>query len=341
MSIQDVADAAQVSIATVSRVINGHQLVATETAARVKAAIERLGFKPNRFAQGLMTRRSKLLGLAVPDLYGEFYSTILRSADAAARKAGYHLLVSTFAGHSAAHGNANGDENPDGDNLLASLPLSLLDGMAVMITEPNRRAVEAIRAMSVPVVVVDLETGGTQMDTVLVDNVTGAREAAEHLLDGTPPDRIRFVGGPESNFDTVQRSRAVTDALARRGAKLHASQIRFGEYSLEWGRKWAHEAQAAGELKGAGVLAGNDEIAWGIMLAAQELGISLPSELRIVGFDDTRLSTLTRPRLSTVHMPLAQIGTSALDLLARRIADPAAPAETIRLSTSLVQRESS
>jgi LacI family transcriptional regulator len=337
VSIQDVADAAQVSIATVSRVINGHQLVATETAARVKAAIERLGFKPNRFAQGLMTRRSKLLGLAVPDLYGEFYSTILRSADAAARKAGYHLLVSTFAGHAAAHG----EENPEGDNLLASLPLSLLDGMAVMITEPNRRAVEAIRAMSVPVVVVDLETAGTQMDTVLVDNVTGAREAAEHLLDGTAPDRIRFVGGPESNFDTVHRSRAVAEALARRGARMHASQIRFGEYSLEWGRKWAHEAQAAGELKGAGVLAGNDEIAWGIMLAAQELGISLPGELRVIGFDDTRLSTLTRPRLSTVHMPLAQIGTSALDLLARRIADPAAPAETIRLSTSLVQRESS
>ncbi|HLO41889.1 MAG TPA: LacI family DNA-binding transcriptional regulator [Phycisphaerales bacterium] len=337
VSIQDVADAAQVSIATVSRVINGHQLVASETAARVKAAIERLGFKPNRFAQGLMTRRSKLLGLAVPDLYGEFYSTILRSADAAARKAGYHLLVSTFAGRS----SQAGEEGLGGDNLLASLPLSLLDGMAVMITEPNRRAVEAIRAMSVPVVVVDLEAAATQMDTVLVDNVTGAREATEHLLNGTPPERIRFVGGPESNFDTAQRSRAVADALARRGAALKPSQVRFGDYSLEWGRQWAHEAEKAGELRNAGVLAGNDEIAWGIMLAAQELGISIPGELRIVGFDDTRLSTLTRPRLSTVHMPLAQIGSSALELLARRIADPAAPPETVRLSTSLVQRESS
>ncbi len=337
-SIQDVADAARVSIATVSRVINGHQLVAHETAARVKAAIEQLGFRPNRFAQGLMTRRSKLVGLAVPDLHGEFYSSILRAADGAARKAGYHLLVSTF---STASAEGASDPTGEGDDLLASLPLSLLDGMAVMITEPNRRALECVRSMPIPVVVVDLETSGVEVDTVLVDNTTGAREATEHLLESTPPGRIRFVGGPATNFDTTHRSKAFADTLARRGATLAASQVRFGDYSLEWGRQWAHEAHAAGELQGAGVLAGNDEIAWGIMLAAQELGLSIPADLRVVGFDDTRLATLTRPRLSTVHMPLAQIGVSALELLARRIADPAASPATVRLSTSLVRRETS
>lgn len=326
------------SIATVSRVINGHQLVASETAARVKAAIEQLGFRPNRFAQGLMTRRSKLVGLAVPDLHGEFYSTILRAADAAARKSGYHLLVSTFA---SAKGSGADEAATEGDDLLAALPLSLLDGVAVMITEPNRRAVECVRAMSLPVVVVDLETSGIEMDTVLVDNTTGAKEATEHLLKTTAPDRIRFVGGPAKNFDTAQRSKALTDVLAARGVKPGPSQIRFGDYTLDWGRKWALEAAAAGELTGSGVLAGNDEIAWGIMLAAQELGVAIPGDLRVVGFDDTRLSTLTRPRLSTVHMPLAQIGASALELLARRIADPTAPAQTVRLSTSLVPRETS
>ncbi len=334
-SIQDVADAAHVSIATVSRVINGHQLVASETAARVRQAIDRLGFRPNRFAQGLMTRRSKLMGLCVPDLHGEFYSSILRAADIAARKFGYHLLVSTFS--SAA---ANGGPRED-DDFLQSLPLSLLDGMAVMMTEPNRRVLEYIRTSSVPMVLVDMETAGTDRDTVLVNNTIGAREATLHLLEATPASKLYFIGGPATNFDTLQRSRAMLETLAGSGARPATSQVRFGDYSLEWGQRWAREAFDAGQLRGAGVLAGNDEIAWGIMLAAQELGIAIPGELRVIGFDDTRLSTLTRPMLSTVHMPLAQIGSSAVELLARRISDPAASPSTIRLSTSLVRRETS
>lgn len=333
VSIQDVADAAQVSIATVSRVINGHQLVAIETAARVRAAIERLGFRPNRFAQGLMTRKSKLLGLAVPDLHGEFYSSILRAADTAARKAGYHLLVTTFDG--------TGKPATEGDELVSSLPMSLLDGMAVMITEPNSRALEYIRTSALPVVMIDLDPSGGDRDTILIDNTTGAREATEHLLSGTPGSNLRFVGGPEANFDTVQRSRAFMSVLSERGITLRPDQVRFGDYTMEWGRRWAQEAASAGALKGCAVLAGNDEIAWGIMTAAQDGGLSIPGDVRVVGFDDTRLSTLTRPRLSTVHMPLAQIGTSAIELLARRIADPQASPEKVRLSTSLVKRETS
>lgn len=341
-SIQDVADEAHVSIATVSRVINGHQLVAHDTAARVKAAIERLEFRPNRFAQGLMTRRSKLVGLAVPDLHGDFYSTILRAADAAARKAGYHLLISTLSSHSEKpSAPSDHDAACEVDDPLASLPLSLLDGVAVMITEPNRRAIECVKAMSMPVVVVDLETPEIDVDMVLVDNITGAREATEHLLSTTSPRKIRFVGGPANNFDTVQRSRALREVLDQEGLDVSPCQIRFGDYTMDWGRQWALEAAAKGELAGCGVLAGNDEIAWGIMLAAQEVGVSIPSQLRVVGFDNTRLSTLTRPLLSTVHIPVAQIGASALELLSRRISDQAAPRETVRLSTRLIVRETS
>lgn len=339
-SIQDVADAAHVSIATVSRVINGHQLVANETAARVREAIDRLGFRPNRFAQGLMTRRSKLMGLCVPDLHGEFYSSILRAADGAARKAGYHLLVSTFTTTPSAPTPAP-DPPREEEDFLSSLPLSLLDGMAVMITEPNRRVLESIQATSLPIVLVDLETKGSDRDTVLVDNTTGTREATLHLLERTPADKLFFVGGPQTNFDTLHRSQTMMETITRSGATPRPDQARFGDYSLEWGQRWAREAFDAGKLRGAGVLAGNDEIAWGIMLAAQQSGISVPAELRIIGFDDTRLSTLTRPMLSTVHVPLAQIGTCAIELLARRISDPKASPSTLRLSTSLVRRETS
>src|SRR6184192_3039488 len=95
VSIEDVARVAGVSIATVSRVQNNPKLVAAPTAERVRRAIKQLGFRPNPFARGLMTRRSRVLGIALPDVHGEFYSELLRGADAAARRRGYHLLVSS------------------------------------------------------------------------------------------------------------------------------------------------------------------------------------------------------------------------------------------------------
>lgn len=328
-SIQTVARAADVSIATVSRVINNSDLVSAQTGEKVRRAIERLGFRPNRFAQGLMTQRSRVLGISLPDVYGEFYSAIMRAADSRARANGYHLLVGTEPHR----------EDRAGEDFY--MPLGLLDGLALMITEPNEVLLAQTRRASVPLVLVDAKTRETSVDSVQVDNTTGAREAVRHLLGSVPADRCFFVGGPASNYDTVERSRAFLDVLSEHGGARRIAQCTFGEYSMEWGRQWAEQMLRDRALLGAGVLAANDEIAWGIMQAAQEAGIEVPRQFKVVGFDDTRLSTLVRPRLSTVRVPLAELGSSAIDLLVRRIEDPAAPPSTVRLSTSLVIRESS
>lgn len=329
VSIQTVAHAADVSIATVSRVINNSDLVSAQTSEKVRRAIERLGFRPNRFAQGLMTQRSRVLGISLPDVYGEFYSVIMRAADQRARAHGYHLLVGT---------------EPHREDLAGEdfyMPLGLLDGLALMITEPNEVLLAQTRRASVPLVLVDAKTRETSVDSVQVDNTTGAQEAVRHLLSSVPASQCFFAGGPASNYDTVERSRAFLDVLAERGGSGASAQCTFGEYSMEWGRQWAARALREKTLSGAGVLAANDEIAWGIMQAAQEAGIEVPRQLKVVGFDDTRLSTLVRPRLSTVRVPLAELGSAAIDLLVRRIDDPAAPPSIVRLPTSLVIRESS
>lgn len=329
VSIETVARAAHVSIATVSRVINNSDLVSPATSEKVRRTIERLGFRPNRFAQGLMTHRSRVLGISLPDVYGEFYSAIMRAADTRARANGYHLLVGT---------------EPHRQDLAGEdfyMPLGLLDGLALMITEPNDALVRQTRRASVPLVLVDAKTRDVSVDSVQVDNTTGTREAVLHLLGSVPVDRCYFVGGPATNYDTVERSRAFLEVLTRQGAGAHAEQCSFGEYSLEWGQEWARRTHLAGRLAGAGVLAANDEIAWGIMQAAQEAGVEVPAELKIVGFDDTRLSTLVRPKLSTVRVPLAELGSAAIDLLVRRIQEPGAPPSMVRLRTSLVVRDSS
>lgn len=354
-SIQDVAATAHVSIATVSRVLNTPELVASETAQRVRQAIDQLNFRPNRFAQGLMTRRSRILGVGVPDLHGEFYSALLRGADDEARRRGYHLLVTSGIGGKSSDGH------------LGAMT-GLVDGVALMITEPNERLLDLARKSDVPLVLLDADVNGAVKDTILVDNEAGAQEAALHLLESVDPSRCYFVGGPRENFDTIRRARAFTAALetgsptVREGVSSSSSssspryhvrpdQIVYGDYSVAWGGIWARDAIGRGAIgsssggrapsKPSGILAGNDEIAYGIMHAALDAGLSIPADVRIIGFDDTRLCSLVRPALSTVRVPLQEIGAAAVSTLIRRIEDPQAEPQRLHLKTTLIKRESS
>jgi LacI family transcriptional regulator len=331
-SIQDVAASAGVSTATVSRVLNNASLVAPATAKRVLEAIKDLGYKPNLFAQGLMTRKSHVLGIALPDIHGEFYSELLRGADAEARRLGYHLLVS-----SEAHGHDEQDRQ-------GSLAFGLIDGLAVMLTEPNEALWKEAEAASLPLVVLDADLHERGFDSIVVDNDTGTREATAHLLSARPPfspDRCYFVGGPKDNFDTRARADVFLRTLRDAGVEPTPDQTSFGDYSLTWGERWASDAHRRGILNGAGVLAGNDEIALGILQTARQLGVRVPEDLRIIGFDDTRLASLVRPSLSTVRVPLMDVGAAAVRALVDRIEAHDKPAGVTTLSTKLIVRESS
>lgn len=330
-SIEDVAAAAAVSTATVSRVLNNPELVSAATARRVQQAIHDLDYRPNILAKGLSTRKTRVLGIALPDIFGEFYSELLRGADGEARRSGYHLLVSS-------EGRIRNGDGPDG-----SLAFGLIDGMALMITEPDGGLLpEALRA-GIPLVVLDTEPQGQQCDSVVVDNECGAREALHHLLESVPPERCCFVGGPKENFDTVQRAAAFRAALAERGHTARPEQLWFGTYTTDWGQRWAaeHIVKAPQGSRWSGVLAGNDEIAYGIMVACLDAGIAIPRELRLIGFDDSRVASLVRPTLSSVRVPAAEIGAAAVRLLMERIKDPDRPPQHLTLPTNLVIRESS
>ncbi len=331
-SIQDVARDAEVSIATVSRVLNTPHLVSADTSERVRMVIARLGYAPNPFAKGLITKASRVLGFALPDIHGEFYSELLRGADDKARELGYHLLVSA----EARADSGTGVKAPSG----RALGFGFIDGLAVMITEPSAAIWREARGTRIPVVLMDLELDEPGVDCILADNEPGTREACEHLLLLTAPKGMCFVGGPEENFDTRKRAEVFARVLGGHGHTVGGAQTVFGTYSAEWGEAWAREQGPAG-LKGRGVLAGNDEIALGILQAAQAMGVRVPDDLRIVGFDDTRLASLVRPRLSAVRVPLTEIGAAAIAALAKRIENRDAPATVLRLPTSLVVRESS
>lgn len=338
VSIHDVATAANVSIATVSRVINNLGVVSPKTAARVQEVIKRIGYVPNPFAQGLMTRASRVLGIALPDLHGEFYSELLRGADAEARALGYHLLVSSE--HASRRTPPNGESKPD-TPAGPGLAFGLIDGVAVMITDANNALSKEARESALPTVVLDTDLHKTGVDSVVVDNARGTREAVEHLLKSVAPERMYFVGGPRENFDAQHRAKVFAECLAATGVPIRNEQTDFGSYDAEWGRRWGGAMLAKGALHSAGVLAGNDEIAIGLLQAAEDHGVRVPDQLKLVGFDDTRLATLIRPRLSTVRVPMADVGAAAIRLLVRRIEDADAEPQCVHMPTTLVIRESS
>ena len=327
VSIDDVADAAEVSTATVSRILNSPSLVAPATAARVLRVIEQLGYRPNRFAQSLMTKRSRVLGVMLPDIYGEFYLELLRGANAQAHKRRYNLLIAADAS--------------DGPEPLASAAFGFIDGLALMLTEPNERLWSMARRSGLPLVMLDADLGAQGIDSVMIDNVCGAGEAVAHLLGSVPPAACYFVGGPRDNFDTIQRAAAFTRALTSAGHQPRPDQTAFGSYSPQWGRTWTASLLKDLDEGVIGIMAADDEIALGVVDVLQAAGRTVPDRARVVGFDDSRLASLLRPALSSVRVPLMDVGAAAIDALIDRIENPEAPVIRRTLPTHLVVRESS
>jgi len=328
VSIRSVADRAGVSIATVSRVLNSPQVVSSGTAERVREAIQELQYRPNLFAKGLLTKRSRVIGVSLPDIHGDFYSELMCALDDRACELGYHLLVS-----SNAHREESGVEN--------GFALDLVDGLIVMLTERSGVDLDGISRLRHPSVVIGVDDPGLDVETIIVDNRIGAQRATEHLLEGTDPDRCFFVGAHRGNIDSDERLAAFCETLRRHGHEPTEAQIAQNEFSFDWGWDWAESMLSDGRLEHAAVFAANDEIAIGIANAARDHGIELPTKLRLVGFDDSRLCSLVRPRLSSVRMPVREIGHAAVEAIIRRIEDPESAPRHSRLATTLIQRESS
>lgn len=328
VSIQDVAAKANVSISTVSRVLNRRNIVNEETRKRVESAISDLGYTPNVFARGLMLRRSHILGLVLPDLHGEFYSEIIRGANLRARELGYKLMISSAAA------------KDDGSELMAAVADNgIVDGLVVMISEINTRIRESLKKVNIPLVVLDGDVSGVKHDSVVIDQRTGTVAMLRHLVQQCGIRRIVFVGGPMTNIDTIERLSAFREVTSEFGL-----QVGDDVHHLDYQYDTAFELGVKRVLEWAGqeaaVFAANDEMAAGFIDAALAAGLSVPDDLSVVGFDDTRIASMTRPRLTTVHVPMSSMGASAIDLLCQRFDDPTRRSTKLVLKSELIVRES-
>ncbi|HYN41141.1 MAG TPA: LacI family DNA-binding transcriptional regulator [Thermoanaerobaculia bacterium] len=327
VTIREVAQAAGVSVATVSRVVNGTTVVKDETRLRVEAEVTRLRYSPHAAARSLITNRTNTVGVVLPDIWGEYFSEVIRGIDLSARQAGYHVLVSSS--HS---------DVAETRDVLRTMH-GRVDGVIVMSPHASPRELGGSLPLSLPVVFLNSAPGGPQQAAINVDNRGGARAMVAHLL-GLGHRRLAFVTGPASNFDSSERRRGCREALRAEGLAPEAVTEIEGDFGEESG-------QAAGEAilrispRPTAIFAANDSMAIGVLFALRRAGARVPEEIAVAGFDDIPIARFASPPLSTVRHDIRTLGERALARLLAEISGEGA-LHTVRevLPIRLVLRES-
>lgn len=304
VTIKDVARRANVSVATVSRALNGHENVADSVRSRVLAVAEELRYSPHHAARSLSSRRTNTIGVVLPDLYGEFFSELVRGIDQVARDHRQHLLVSSYHGNPEEQGEALRTMRGRVDGLLVMSPYGDVGGLADSLSPTQ------------PVVLINSEPGDGDLPALGIDNRRAAREMVRHLAAGGR-GRIAFIAGPQDNFDARDRLHGYRDALAQAlpGAE---PQVVQGDFSEASGHRAAQQLLAGGELPDA-IFAANDMMALGCLFACLQAGVRIPDQVAIAGFDDIPLARYTHPSLTTMRVDIAGIGAQAMRMLLQRL----------------------
>jgi LacI family transcriptional regulator len=325
VTIKDVAREAGFSVATVSRVLNNSGPVRDETRRRIEAVAERLHYTPNIAARSLITRKTLTIGVLLPDLYGEFFSEVIRGIDRAARTGGYHLLVS---------GSHN--DRKEIERAVQAMH-GRVDGLIVMSPGLEPWAIVTGLPRRLPLVLLNCEVGENDFDAVNVDNYGGAREMVQHLV-GLDHRRVAIVGGPRDNFDARERLRGYRDAIAEAGAEGSADIELEGDFTESSGHRAALRLLEL-NLRPTAIFAANDSMAIGALSALRDAGIRVPEEMVVVGFDDIPIARYVSPPLSSVHVPIRGLGVRAVERLLASMTDGNGKTVEI-LPTRLVVRAS-
>lgn len=316
------------SVATVSRVLNGKGPVHADTEKRIRGAARRLRYVPHGGARSLITRRTHTIGVLLPDLYSEFFSEIIRGIDLVARRSGYHVLVS------GSHGNREETE------AMVRAMRGRVDGLIVLASDQRRHALRENVPERFPVVMLD-NAFGESFDSIRIDNYGGATAMVRHLI-GLGHRRIAFITGPPGNYDASERLRGYRRALEAAGLSGSKDLECPGDFREQSGYEALTRIRSM-TARPTAVFAANDSMAIGLLYACRQAGVSVPDQLAIAGFDDIPIARFMTPPLTSVRVPIADLGTCATENLLERLAEraaPKAPRRDVLLPTTLIVRVS-
>ena len=324
IGLQDVARAAGVSPATASRALHRPDLVALRTRERVEQAALELGYRPNVLARGLRTRGSRTIGLIVTDILNPFHATLAKGVQDAAEAQGYTVLM------------FNSDEQPDKERrALETLHGHLPMGLIVVPTARTRENLSVVAGL--PTIELDRASGLDGAHTIMVDNVSGAREAVSHLT-GLGHRRVGMIVGQQDISTARERLQGYREALEAAGLPYEDGLVLPGDHREQGGRLAALRL-LSGRERPTALFVGNNEMTVGAVLAARELGLEIPGDLSLVGFDDSRWAQTMSPALSVVSQPTYELGQLACQHLLSLIAGQPC-AGSVRLSTHMIYRQS-
>ncbi|ADV27129.1 transcriptional regulator, LacI family [Pseudoxanthomonas suwonensis 11-1] len=303
ITIRDVAREAGVSVATVSRALNGHANVAEPVRRLVHEVAQRLRYSPHGAARSLSSRSTQTIGVVLPDLHGEFFSELIRGIGAGARARRRHMLLSSY----------HGDREQQAAALRAMR--GRVDGLLVMSPFADQPGFLEENLPPLPTVLVNTQQAEVAWPAFEIDNHAGAVAMTNHLL-SLGHRRIAFIAGPAHNYDARERLRGFREAIAAHpGAQ-------GSEYEGEFDEASGHRAGRrilAGDARPDAVFAANDMMALGCLYAFAQAGVRVPQDIALAGFDDIPLARFVHPSLTTMRVSIAQLGGRAVERLLDQI----------------------
>lgn len=330
MNIKAVAKLANVSTATVSRTINGSPKVSPDTAARVQKAIESLNFVLNTNARALGSGRSNLLGLIISDITNPFFPELVKAFEDIAVSQGHEVLI------------ANTDYDPDRTmHCVTRMLQRKVDGVAIMTSEISEHVISFFLQRKIPVVFLDTGLPAPGISRITIDYPAGVEMAMSHLT-RLGHTRIAFISGPLNLTSARTRYQAFMESSARDHLAARTEYVQRGNHRPDGGYQAMLRLLELKERPTA-VLTSNDLTAIGAMGAIFEVGLRIPEDISIIGFDDIQLGSYTAPPLTTVRLPHTEIARTAVRaLLAKNEAAPKEPVPggEFKIQPVFVQRRS-
>lgn len=329
ITINDVAKHAGVSKATVSRVLNNYDYVAEDVRQRVMQSVDALGYQPNRSARRLRVQSSDLIGLIIPDIENPLFQKLVRAVEDTAYEQGMNVVL------------CNTDDNPDKQKAyFRIMQAERAAGLIVVPTHPkDGKVLEAVRAGGTPIVLLDREVKKFDADTVKVDNTRGAYLAMQHLIQ-LGYARIGIIAGTQTLTPGHERLKGCYDAAQDAGFVIDERFVRIGNFKIESGHALAQELMQMPDGPPEAIFVSNNLMTMGALRGLHELGVRIPEEVALVGFDEMPWAGDLNPALTTIAQPDYELGKQAVQLLLNRIERPDAPFYKVMFQPQLIIRQS-
>ena len=328
ITIYDVAREANVSMATVSRVVNGNPNVKPTTRKKVLETIERLGYRPNAVARGLASKKTTTVGAIIPDISSTFFSELTRGIEDIATMYKYNIILS------------NSDQNKEKElHLINTMLEKQVDGIVYMGGDITEDHINQFKTARVPVVLAATNDKAKTMPSVNIDYEQAAFEATKHLIETTQAQPALITGGEEIQNNGL-KYQGYMRALKEANIDIEESFVIESESSYYGGMEGVAELLKDESNLPKSILVTTDEMGVGVIHGIQDEGLSVPEDIEVFGFNNTRIAMMVRPTLTTIVQPMYDLGAVAMRLLTKYMNKEEVEENTVILPHRIIERDS-